>query len=71
MRICRALMMSSRRDRDGAVGDDDLGELAGERVDQPRLALGLVEGGRQRVRGEALAGIIGVLLVELGDLVER
>jgi hypothetical protein len=34
-----------RCDRCGAIGDDDLGELAGERVDQPRLALGLVEGG--------------------------
>jgi len=38
-------------------------------VDQPGLALGELEDAVHRVLGELLAGRLGVLVVELGDLV--
>ncbi|MBT2228151.1 hypothetical protein [Nonomuraea sp. NEAU-A123] len=52
--------------RDARLADD----LAGEGVDQPRLPLAGVEGALYRVRGELLAGGVGVLAVQLGHLLE-
>jgi hypothetical protein len=51
------------------VRDELLDGLLGERVDEPGLALGELEGAGVGARGEDLAGVGGVLGVELGDLV--
>ena len=57
-----------RGDRLGGIGDELLDRLLGERVDQPGLALGEVKGACAGLGGEDLAGVLGVLGVELGDL---
>jgi hypothetical protein len=52
-----------------AVGDDVLHDLPGQRVDEPRLPAGLLEGVADRLGLEGLARPGGVLRVQLGDLV--
>jgi hypothetical protein len=58
-------------DRGRAVRGQLLHRLPGERVDQPGLAARQLEGERPGLGGEGLAGVGGVLAVELGDLVRR
>lgn len=57
-------------DRDGprGAGDDHVDELVAECVDQPRLALREIEDAIERLGRERLAGVAGMLGVQLHDL---
>ena len=58
-------------DGGGGIGDDDLEDLASERIDEPGLPLGEVESAFKRPGRKLLAGLCRVLTVELGDLLRR